>query len=129
MKYSTATLIFLLAILILCVTLIYLNLYAESSPYKISSKEAKKLIQNGKFDMILDVRTDIERNALGFYDGSVHIQSADLEKIMPVNYPNKNIRILAYCNTGQRSRKATEKLHNLGYVNSVYITSTYKSLL
>lgn len=129
MSYSSSMLILLFTILILCVTLIYLNLYAESSPYKITSKEAKQLIQNGKFDMILDVRTDIERSALGFYEGSVHIQSADLEKLMPANYPNRNIRILAYCNSGQRARKATEKLHSLGYVNSVYITSTYKSLL
>ena len=66
---------------------------------------------------------------LGFYPGSVHIQSADLERLMPTLYPNKNLRILAYCNSGHRARNATEKLHKLGYNNSVYISSHYGSLL
>jgi len=77
----------------------------------------------------LDVRTDVERNTLGSYPGSVHIQSSELDELMPKKYPDRNIRILAYCNSGQRARKATEKLHTLGYVNAVYIATTYLSLL
>jgi rhodanese-related sulfurtransferase len=79
----------------------------------------------------LDVRTDLERSALGsngYYPGSVHIPSSDLEKRMPNEYPDKNIRILAYCNSGQRARMATEKLHKLGYKHAVYISNTYLSL-
>ena len=90
--------------------------------------KAKELLQNNKIDLILDVRTGIERRTLGFYPGSVHIQSADLEERMPFEYPNKDITILAYCNSGQRARIATEKLHDLGYKNAVYIATTYKSL-
>jgi len=107
----------------------YAYFYAISSPYKISSDDAKRLIKQGKFDIILDVRTDLERESLGYYPGSIHIQSSDLEKMMPVKFPNKDISILAYCNTGQRARNATEKLHKLGYNNSYYIVSGYKSLL
>ena len=103
--------------------------YATDSPYRISSEKAKRGIQAGKFDVILDVRTDLERSSLGFYPGSVHIQSADLERMMPNLYPNKQTRILAYCNTGHRARMATDKLHKLGYMNSVYISSGYTSLL
>jgi len=102
--------------------------YVESSPYKISSEDAKQLIQDKKVDVLLDVRTDLERNTLGYYPGSVHIQSADLEKVMPHSYPDKNIRIIAYCNTGHRARMAAEKLHQLGYKNAQYIVSNYKSL-
>ena len=47
---------------------------------------------------------------------------------MPQEYPNKNIRILAYCNTGHRARMATDKLQSLGYTHAVYISSTYTSL-
>jgi len=87
------------------------------------------MIKDGEFDLILDVRTDLERNTLGYYPGSVHIQSVDLDKIMPVEYPNKNIRILAYCNTGHRARLAIEKLHGLGYSNALYIATPYTTLL
>jgi rhodanese-related sulfurtransferase len=104
-------------------------LYATDSPYRISSADAKQRIKGHKIDVILDVRTDTERNTLGFYPGSVHIQSADLERMMPKLVPNKQTRILAYCNTGHRARMATDKLHALGYDNAVYISSTYTTLL
>jgi rhodanese-related sulfurtransferase len=103
--------------------------YAMDSPYRISSEEARARIRRQQIDLILDVRTDLERNTLGYYPGSVHIQSSELAMRMPKEYPNKDLRILAYCNSGQRARMATEKLHDLGYRNAVYISSTYTSLL
>jgi rhodanese-related sulfurtransferase len=104
-------------------------LYATDSPYRISASDAKQRIQTGQIDLILDVRTPIERSTLGFYPGSVPIPSADLEAKMPALYPNKQTRILAYCNTGHRARMATDKLHAIGYTNAVFISSGYKSLL
>lgn len=119
----------LLAVILFLVVLTYYGyVYAVDSPLRISSERAKYLINNSGFDLILDVRTDFERKTLGFYPGSVHIQSADIEKLMPSRYPDTKIRILAYCNTGHRARMATEKLHKLGYTNSVYISSNYGSL-
>jgi len=103
-------------------------LYATDSPYRISSQEAKRRIQQKEIDVILDVRTDIERATLGFYPGSVHIPSGDLKARLPSLYPNKQTRILAYCNTGHRARRAADTLHALGYNNAVYISSTYTSL-
>ena len=102
--------------------------YAVISPYRISSEEAKQRIQRKQFDVLLDVRTDLERNTLGYYPQSVHIQSADLEQKMARQFTDKNIRILAYCNTGHRARAATDKLHELGYKNALFISSTYKTL-
>jgi len=104
-------------------------LYATDSPYRISASEAKQRIQTGQVDLILDVRTPLERATLGFYPGSVPIPSADLDVKMPAAYPNKQTRILAYCNTGHRARMATDKLQGLGYTNAVFISSTYGSLL
>lgn len=103
-------------------------LYATDSPYRISSPEAKRRIQNGDVDVILDVRTKLERDTLGVYPGSLPIPSADLDAKIPAMVPNKNARILAYCNTGHRARMATDKLRALGYKNAVYISSTYTSL-
>jgi rhodanese-related sulfurtransferase len=119
----------LLVVILFLVLFIYYGYnYAVESPLRISSERAKYLINNNRFDLILDVRTEFERKTSGFYPGSVHIQSADLEKLMPSRYPDRKIRILAYCNTGHRARMATEKLHKLGYTNSVYISSHYGTL-
>ena len=108
---------------------VYLYIYATSSPRKISAEMAKALISKKQVDVLLDVRTDLERTTLGFYPGSVHIQAADLETKLPALYPNRDIRIIAYCNTGHRARMATDKLHALGYKNAVYIATTHKSLM
>lgn len=108
---------------------IYIYIYATSSPWKISAEKAKALISKQQVDVVLDVRTDFERTTMGFYPGSLHIQSADLEAKLPALYPNRDIRIIAYCNTGHRARMATDKLHGLGYKNAVYIATTYKSLM
>ena len=122
----------IIGILLLGLVLFFVRaayLYATDSPYRISSQKAKQLLQSGKMDVILDVRTALERSSLGFYPGSVHIPSADLERMMPNRYPNKQTRILAYCNTGHRARMATDKLHALGYTNAVYISSNHTSLM
>lgn len=102
--------------------------YATDSPHRISSEEAKRRISAKEIDVVLDVRTDTERKTLGIYPGSLHIQSADLPAEAPKQLPNKNARILAYCNTGHRARMATDKLHELGYKNAVYISGQHTSL-
>jgi rhodanese-related sulfurtransferase len=103
--------------------------YAVSSKYRISSEKAKEMIMDNKIDVVLDIRTADERNTLGYYDGSIHIQGSDLEKRMRNEYPNKDLRIIIYCNTGRRARIATDKLHEMGYKNTMYISSSYDSLM
>jgi rhodanese-related sulfurtransferase len=123
-------LILYLVIVFFVIAFIYFSYqYAVSSKYIVSSETAKKMIMDKKIDLVLDVRTNAERNMLGYYPGSKHIQSADLEKRMTTEYPNKDIRIISYCNTGHRARMATEKLHQIGYKNAMYISSTYTSLM
>ena len=102
--------------------------YAVNSPFRISSEQAKQMILNNEFPLILDVRTDLERKTLGFFPDSVHIEKKNLANDIPRYYPNKNIKILVYCNTGHRARVATEQLHEMGYKNAVYISSGYNSL-
>lgn len=119
----------LIPLFVIVVLIYFIYQYPISSNYIISSEKAKKLIMSKKIDLILDVRTKIERDTLGYYPGSVHIQSADLEQRMVKEYPNKNIHILIYCNTGHRAKMAAEKLQDMGYVNTRYILSTYKTLM
>ena len=129
MKRQTLLLLVGISIILIGVVAYVAYQYAVDSPFRISSQEAKKLLQTKQVDLVLDVRTDLERNTLGYYPGSVHIQSADLDREMPKQYPDKNIHILAYCNTGHRARMATDKLHKLGYVNASYISSQYTTLM
>lgn len=122
--------IILILVIFIFITFIYFSYqYAVSSKYRVSSEKAKEMIKDKKIDIVLDVRTDIERNTLGYYPGSIHIQSSELEKRMKNEYPNKNLHIIVYCNTGHRARMATEKLHDMGYKNTMYISSTYNSLM
>jgi len=128
--YNKKIILTLVIIVFFIIAFIYFSYqYAVSSKYIVSSEKAKQMIMDKKIDLVLDVRTDTERNMLGYYPGSIHIQSADLEKRMTNEYPNKDIRIISYCNTGHRARMASEKLHELGYKNAMYISSTYDSLM
>ena len=103
--------------------------YSLTSPYRITPFEAKRRLAAGDFDVVLDVRTSAERDLIGSYPGSVHIPSADLERDFPTKFPNKGVKVLVYCNTGQRARRATDILHSLGYPNVVYIAGSHLSLL
>jgi phage shock protein E len=122
-------LLIIFSLILLFITIIYLYNYAVNSKYRISSEEAKNKLRKGEYDVVLDVRTNFERNTLGYFPGSIHIESKDLEKEMPGRFPNKNVNILVYCNTGHRARLATDKLQKLGYKNSRYISSGYKTFL
>lgn len=105
--------------------LVALNIYSYSSPLRVSAQEAKRR----KYEVYLDVRTSAERRVLGSYPGSIHIPAGDLERQAPLKLSNKNVPILVYCNTGQRSRRAAEKLKNMGYTDVHYIATTYRDLL
>lgn len=107
----------------------WMYVLANESPWRISAAEARRRLSVGEIDLVLDVRTDVERRTLGSYPSSIHVPSSDLDRVMLERYPDKNMAILVYCNTGQRARIATDKLHQLGYKNARYIPSGHKSLL
>ncbi len=121
----------LLALFILVAGAVFYYLYvlATDSQWRISAAEAREKLGRGYFDVVLDVRTAAERRALGFYPASVHMPAGDLEQLMSLRYPEKGISILVYCNTGHRARLATDKLHEMGYVNAQYVSSSHTSLL
>jgi rhodanese-related sulfurtransferase len=102
--------------------------YTFSSPYKITSEKAKRLLSEGKIDLVLDVRTKMEYD-LGHYPEALHIPTATLSEQVETMIPEKETSILIYCNTGQRSRWATDVLKKKGYKNVLYITEPYWSLL
>lgn len=118
---------FLVLTIVVAIILAALAYYAYASPLKISAEDAKQAIFDRKFDVILDVRTNLEYN-LGHYPEALHIPTADLKQKIRKAVPNKDTGILVYCNTGQRSRMAAETLQDMGYKNVRYITGPYWSL-
>ena len=102
--------------------------YTFYSPLWISAQEAKQALADRKFPIVLDVRTDTEYN-LGHYPEAVHIPTAKLATEVEQKLPNKNLGILVYCNTGQRSRYAADLLKAKGYKHVRYISGPYWSLL
>ena len=102
--------------------------YTFYSPLWMSAEEAKRAIAEGKFPVILDVRTDLEYK-LGHYPEAVHIPTAKLSSELETKLPNKKVPVLVYCNTGQRARYAADLLKAKGYKEVRYISAPYRSLL
>jgi phage shock protein E len=109
------------------IILLSLVSYSYGSPLRISTEDANKLIQNGYFKTVLDVRTDIEYS-LGHFPGAVHIPAGQIASRVMNEIPSQTNPILVYCNTGQRARRASELLKKMGYENVRYIAGSYLGL-
>jgi phage shock protein E len=112
------------------IALVFLTvyLYTVKSPHLVTAEQAKQLINENKIDVVLDVRTKMEYS-LGHYPEALHIPTGVLNQQVESLIPNKNTRILIYCNTGQRARYATDLLRGKGYKNVKYIAGSYLGLL
>ena len=82
---------------------------------EISVKEAR----SRRFGLIVDARTQNERQQLGYYPNSLLL--SDVPTI------NKNTRILVYSGDN-RAKNTAHMLHKMGY-NAKYITQDYISLM
>ena len=109
--------------------LIYSNTrqtHSEKS-LKISVAEAKAR----RFGLIIDVRTALERELLGYYPDSIPFSLDNLTQQVPLDMTNKNAWILVYSN-GKGDKKAViaaDSLYRKGYKNVRYIDESYLSLM
>ncbi len=83
---------------------------------KISSEEAKKMMDSDKDIIILDVRTQAEYEE-SHIKGAIRITDTGLSKLAPSMLPNKDAKILVYCRSGRRSKASSEGLLSMGYTN------------
>lgn len=97
--------------------LFFLPLLAFSVEAKDSDvAEAKQNIENGKYELILDVRTPQEYNGdLGHIKGSRLLPIQELDAKMGELSSFKEKNILVYCAVGGRSSRAAESLAKNGY--------------
>ena len=99
-----------------------LKYYAMTGVGLIKGENANKY----DIDHVIDVRTKVEWD-LGHFKGAKHIPVGSISKNSLKSIP-KNDSILVYCNTGQRARRAAEKIRSYGYEKVYYIEGAYKSL-
>ena len=66
--------------------------------------------------VIVDVRR-ADEYASGHIKNAINLPNETIEFYAEEKLPNKDQLILVYCRTGNRSKKACEKLVDLGYTN------------
>lgn len=102
--------------IIILMIIIFITGCSSNNYKKITAKEAYNMMQTDEEVLIVDVREKME------YDNG-HIKNAILLPLdtiledIKIKIPNKNAKIILYCNSGTRDEKAAKKLIEVGYKN------------
>ena len=80
----------------------------------IMQSEIKSLMSKGA--ILIDVRSPQEYNE-GHLDNSILLPEYEILKKIEDIIPNKNTKLILYCSSGTRSKKAQEELEKMGYKN------------
>ena len=86
------------------------------SDNEISYIEARKIMKENPLAILIDVRSKQEYDEYHLA-GATCIPTYELESKILKIVPNKEQTIIAYCQTGARSRKAINILEKMGYQN------------
>ncbi len=83
---------------------------------KITSEQARKMMDSNPDVIILDVRTEEEFDS-GHISGAVLIPDTEISTKAEEILTNQAAPILIYCRSGRRSALAAKTLQELGYEN------------
>lgn len=86
----------------------------EDSWESITPEEAKKMMDEDKNVLVVDVRTQEEYDS-GHIPGAVLVVNEEIGSEPPSQLPDKDQTLLLYCRSGRRSKEAAGKLAELGY--------------
>lgn len=87
---------------------------AEQAYHRISAEQAKSMMDEGGVT-IVDVRTEQEYTEKHI-PGALLIPNESIGSEPPAQLPDRQAVLLVYCRTGVRSKQASEKLVDLGYM-------------
>jgi molybdopterin/thiamine biosynthesis adenylyltransferase/rhodanese-related sulfurtransferase len=85
---------------------------------EIQPQEARQRLQSGDAPLLIDVRSDRERQT-SYIPDSVHLPMAEVESQLTEVAPDPNRPIITYCATGARSRRILPTLAALGYEDAI----------
>ena len=88
----------------------------ENQYETITQEKAKEIMDSGQKYTLLDVRTQQEYDEKHIA-GAYLIPDYEIESRAEKELPDKGALILVYCRSGSRSKKASQKLAELGYTN------------
>ena len=120
-----------IAVIAIIIYLVYSNTTISNRKSEPSLKIGVAEARSRRFGLIIDVRTALERELLGYYPNSIPFSLDKLAQQVPLDMPNKNAWILVYSN-GRSDKKAViaaEILYRKGYKNVRYIDESYLSLM
>ncbi len=94
----------------------------EKDEFDIDMEQLKNMEKYGV--ILIDVRSPQEYNE-GHLNGAILLPEYELLKKAPDEIKDKNAKIVIYCTTGNRSKKAQRMLQDLGYKN---VYNLYKGI-
>ena len=83
---------------------------------QIDQDTAKEMMGMDGTQIVVDVRTQEEYDS-GHIPGAICIPNESITTEKPEQLPDFDQTILIYCRSGNRSKKAAQKLANMGYTN------------
>ena len=94
------------------------NTVKDANIQYVSMNDIEKIMNENENYIILDVRTIEEYND-GHIPSAICIPNETIDGNVVNKLPNKEQLILIYCRSGNRSKQATIKLKDLGYLNLI----------
>ena len=94
------------------------NTVKDANIQYVSMNDIEKIMNENENYIILDVRTIEEYND-GHIPNAICIPNETIDENVVNKLPNKEQLILIYCRSGNRSKQATKKLKDLGYLNLI----------
>ena len=95
---------------------------------EFSSAEAKQRIRDGKYDVIVDVRTPEEWVA-GHRPDAISIPIGEFVTEFPKKVPNRNTRVLFVCRRGIRASAAALMARKKGYTHVHSVEGEHNGLV
>lgn len=91
----------------------------------VSAKNFNKVIVSDEEFILLDVRSEAEFKA-AHLPGALNVERGRLEWLVPNILKKADRKIYVYCQDGRRSAFATERLHEMGYTNTIHIADGFE---
>ena len=92
------------------------DMVGKTTYIQIDQEKAKEMMKVNDGHVVVDVRR-ADEYASGHIPGAILIPNESITTEKPEQLPDKDQIILIYCRSGNRSKRAAQKLADMGYTN------------